>query len=718
MKIDKNIKKSTAALAAALGLMATGVSAQSLMVTDGTIIMVTGDQVPGLTTGIVFGGSTPDSGSLDEAGNVFFRARFQGAGVLPTDDRALFLGKDRSSLAIAVRANDPVPGVAGAVLASATSSASGPGSGTRLAANGQMFWPSGFSGGTTTTADDSGLFTGTIGNFVIAAREGDPVPGVAGAVFSGGIGALSHQGTGMNDSGRILFKTSLSGGPVTTADNQAWVGGTAGNLEIMFRKGHTLGSGEVVSALGFISQQNASGAFIHEETLSTSLGATPATLGTDKVLFIYTPGGTPGTGTNTLVAREGDGAPGTVGAFLANASNTWSPSMGASAFNNNGVGIMNAALSGGDVVVGQNDAMTYYVSIAGGLQPFMRKGDPATGTDGVFLFAHTSNTIINNNDVVAFQGAIIGGTSTTDNDSGIWIGTPGNLTLIAREGDPAPGTVGAAYGSFSGLANFYLNDRNQVTFQCDLIGGDAVPGTNGSALYAWDPNLGVKQLLRQGDMIETAPSVFKTASSWGGIQFSNGNGGGLSLNHAGRVALRINFPASEAAIMTVEIPGLTGSSFCDGDGTGTACPCANSGIAGHGCANFNFSDGARLTAAGLASIANDTLVLTATNVPGPGLFFQGTGQFAGGAGITFGDGLLCAGGTILRLGVVFPTGTSASYPGGLTPGPIHIGGATAASDVRHYQCWYRDAGETSPGISFCTPATYNLTQGWTVTWTN
>ena len=105
------------------------------------------------------------------------------------------------------------------------------------------------------------------------------------------------------------------------------------------------------------------------------------------------------------------------------------------------------------------------------------------------------------------------------------------------------------------------------------------------------------------------------------------------------------------------------------------------------------------------------LVLTASNLSGPGLFFQGTSLFGGGSGVTFGDGLLCAGGAITRLGVVFPTGGSASYPGGSTPTPLHVAGAPiAAGDVRSYQCWYRDA------AVLCTPSTFGLTQALTVTW--
>jgi hypothetical protein len=79
--------------------------------------------------------------------------------------------------------------------------------------------------------------------------------------------------------------------------------------------------------------------------------------------------------------------------------------------------------------------------------------------------------------------------------------------------------------------------------------------------------------------------------------------------------------------------------------------------------------------------------------------------------ITFGDGMLCAAVGIIRLGVVFPTAGVASYPGGITPSPISVAGAPiAATDVKHYQCWYRDA------APFCGTDTFNLTQGVTLTW--
>ena len=151
--------------------------------------------------------------------------------------------------------------------------------------------------------------------------------------------------------------------------------------------------------------------------------------------------------------------------------------------------------------------------------------------------------------------------------------------------------------------------------------------------------------------------------------------------------------------------------FCLGDGSATACPCANNGSAGNGCGNSVFAGGARLFSSGFAgaSMGTDSLVLTATNVVGPGLFFQSTGLAA--SPVSFGDGQFCATVGIVRLGVVFPTGNTAIYPGGSTPNPIHIAGAPIVnSDVRHYQFWYRDA------AVFCTPSTFNLTQGLTITW--
>ncbi len=153
------------------------------------------------------------------------------------------------------------------------------------------------------------------------------------------------------------------------------------------------------------------------------------------------------------------------------------------------------------------------------------------------------------------------------------------------------------------------------------------------------------------------------------------------------------------------------TTFCYGDGSGTACPCGNFAAVGVGCAN-SLGIGAGLTASGTSSISADTVILAGTQMPAnsPVLYFQGTVQQSAGAGQVFGDGKRCAGGTILRLGVKTNSaaGTS-SFPGPGDPS-VHVRGQITVPGTRTYQAWYRNA------ASFCTSATFNLSNGVELAW--
>ncbi len=154
-----------------------------------------------------------------------------------------------------------------------------------------------------------------------------------------------------------------------------------------------------------------------------------------------------------------------------------------------------------------------------------------------------------------------------------------------------------------------------------------------------------------------------------------------------------------------------GISFCPGDGSGTACPCGNNAVAGTGTGCLSsLGVGGLLAATGGASVANDTVSLNGSQMPATGscLYFQGTTQLAGGAGAAFGDGLRCAGGTVVRLGTKTNVGGASAYPGGGTS--VSVKGGVAAGNVRQYQCWYRNA------AVFCTSSTFNLTNGIQITW--
>jgi hypothetical protein len=165
-------------------------------------------------------------------------------------------------------------------------------------------------------------------------------------------------------------------------------------------------------------------------------------------------------------------------------------------------------------------------------------------------------------------------------------------------------------------------------------------------------------------------------------------------------------------IITVQSNGTVGTPYCFGEGSGTFCPCSNSGDPGHGCANSFFLSGALLGAVGAASVSSDTLVLEGSAMPNASaLYFQGTQRTNGGAGTVFGDGLRCASGFVLRLGVKTNVNNASGYGGPLGDIPISIRGQIpAAGATRDYQVWYRNA------ASFCTPFAFNLSNGVEVIW--
>jgi hypothetical protein len=157
--------------------------------------------------------------------------------------------------------------------------------------------------------------------------------------------------------------------------------------------------------------------------------------------------------------------------------------------------------------------------------------------------------------------------------------------------------------------------------------------------------------------------------------------------------------------------GGSAQTFCFGDGSVTACPCGNASAIGDqaGCLN-SFGLGATLRIHGSASLAHDTLVLDGAQMTNSSaLYFQAANVAFGGAGFAFGDGVKCTAGPFVRLRTKVNANGVSSYPEA-GDAPISVRGFVGAPGVRHYQVHYRNS------AAFCTPATFNMTNGVTVTW--
>lgn len=163
--------------------------------------------------------------------------------------------------------------------------------------------------------------------------------------------------------------------------------------------------------------------------------------------------------------------------------------------------------------------------------------------------------------------------------------------------------------------------------------------------------------------------------------------------------------------VVVESSPHTGLGFCAGDGTTGNCPCGNYGAPGRGCASSFEPAGARLQASGSTLVAGGTAQLEAAGVSNTVItFFQGTQQQANGLGSTFGDGLRCASGSVIRLRSVQASANAAAVPGPGDPSLAALGALPATGGTRTYQAWYRNA------AAFCTNSTFNLSNGLMLTW--
>ncbi|HTF87032.1 MAG TPA: MopE-related protein [Planctomycetota bacterium] len=148
-----------------------------------------------------------------------------------------------------------------------------------------------------------------------------------------------------------------------------------------------------------------------------------------------------------------------------------------------------------------------------------------------------------------------------------------------------------------------------------------------------------------------------------------------------------------------------GTPYCFGDGTGTPCPCLNSGSPGHGCMNST-GEGSLCSSIGGTSVSLDNAFLSTVNLPPnkPSLYLGGQVSTTG---IQFYDGLLC-----LSPQKRFPGGqTSPQGIRNLTTPVALSNNLIVAGSTWNFQIWHRD-GFISPCMT-----RVNLSNGLRITFT-
>lgn len=325
----------------------------------------------------------------------------------------------------------------------------------------------------------------------LVVEPGGSAPGVGPGVDF--LSISSQQGTYAGSAGDTVFLASLTGSGVTgTNSDGLWHVDPSGTVSLVARLEDPVpGAGPEVFYWGFTA------GFESARRIATVNGD-------GKVAF--------------LASFKGDGV-----GLASTAMLTWRMESGAMVLAQKGSpvpGLPGSVYYGfGSPVVNDAGNLAFYASVqavgpgginggvlmsdrdGAGLTTLYRPGDSAPGTGHVFESFRSaaeagSNPVMNVDGRLAFSGNLTqqSGVVDTSNDSGIWSeGLGGALSLVAREGDQAPGAApGVTFGDFDTVMPM-LNGFGQTAF----VAGVNPPTTGGYTnvgLWAQDRD-GVLQLI-------------------------------------------------------------------------------------------------------------------------------------------------------------------------------------------------------------------------------
>ncbi len=444
-----------------------------------TPIAVTGEPAPG-TGGLDFEWVDLQYPYLSDAGVLAFIGSPTGVDYY-SSDHAVWVGEP-GNLTLAMRTGDPAPGGAAAAF--------------DMFASVQLNEVGGLAVRAYTTAiPGEGIWIQDAGGLQPLAKTDDVAPGSGGRLFS-----FFWPGS-FDDLGVSSFyaETTLADGSYEY-ETGIWTG-TPSNLEPVVMT-NDLAPGSGGAAFSFVFGPMSSNA-----DSMTFLGMTgDPNLGGPTGIWTAGPAGL------NLVALQGTTAPGTGGRnFLEFAG-------GASAGPVTGPSdlypyeifgpIVNAV---GDVAVGGYidpiDPLSAYadsgiwVQDAGGLRLIALAGDHAPGT-AALPFTGFNHLDFNTQGQMAFDAGL--DTLETSGDRGIWLGLPDSLSLLVREGDPAPGAAGETFGNL--IMGADLNDAGEVVFFARLS------DSNSDGIWAGAP-ADLALVVREGEAIEIKSGDYRTIQS-------------------------------------------------------------------------------------------------------------------------------------------------------------------------------------------------------------
>lgn len=155
--------------------------------------------------------------------------------------------------------------------------------------------------------------------------------------------------------------------------------------------------------------------------------------------------------------------------------------------------LVGALLGHHDMHLAQAQSSTRTIAVAGQQADDLPAGITYLGR------AQARRGMLNSSGQIAFSESVTGPGVTPANQSGIWMGTPGDVHLVARGGAPAPGAEPGA--NLGNLSLPLINDGGDVIFAGSFVHAD---GGFGAGIWRGQPGA-IELVARNGDRAPGTP---------------------------------------------------------------------------------------------------------------------------------------------------------------------------------------------------------------------
>lgn len=359
---------------------------------------------------------------------------------------------------------------------------------------------------------------------ILHAREGAPAPGTPWTFGHFGQSVAEIVNMVLSENGEVAFELATSGG-----GDGVWSGAPGAPLPVAIRSASA-------SAGGFEGFQNNVAIDPQGRTCFAASVYTDSLGGTAASIWAETNAG--------LVGYAMTGSPGEGGFH----SGFDEPKRNA-----DGVLVFDGSLQLGGDVNGSNNTGVW-IHDGGASTLVARESGIGPGSGGTFLEMNTSEAVINDRgDVLFYASMFVGGASVPS----LWLWKDGVLSIVAIKGQTAPDTEpGTTFSSFTSARRHHINAAGDIVFYAVVDGPNV--GVNRHGVWRYRDGM-IEKVIRQGDMLETSPGVFREVATID-MEGTSGNQDGRpkGLGEGGHVAFYAGFWSGHDAIVVAEPAGATG----------------------------------------------------------------------------------------------------------------------------------------------------------------